>query len=253
MEKWITKLYVMKKNRPVYYKGFEIKDFKEWTDSRKVSGYLAAFGNIDSDGEMLMPGCFLKSINDRGPSSPTARKIPYLNQHEMEEPIGVFTLLQEDEKGLYFEAVIDDTEAGNDALVRYKSGSYNQHSIGFCYVWDKCKFETMPNHETGEDIQVFMVYEVKLYEGSAVTMGANENTPFTGFKSMQIEDQRKKLNIQADSLLSELSQEKQYQFRQLISKYIALSEVEPLDAPKQKKAVSYDRLIELFTIQKQMP
>ena len=238
-----------KQNRPVYYKGFKAELNTE-PGSRKVSGYLAAFGNIDDDGDLLMPGCFLKSINDRGPASATARKIAYLNQHDMEEPIGVFTLLQEDEKGLYFEAVIDDTEAGNEALVRYASGSYNQHSIGYCYVWDKCKFEEMPNPETGEPMSVFVVYEVKLYEGSAVTMGANENTPFTGFKSAQVEDQRKKLNVLTDSLISELSHEKQYQLRQLISKYVALSEIEPIDSLKQQKAApNYDRLADLFTLQ----
>ena len=40
-------------------------------------------------------------------------------------------------KGLYFEAVIDDVERGNQAIKQAESGTLNQFSIGYSYVREK--------------------------------------------------------------------------------------------------------------------
>lgn len=42
---------------------------------------FANFGNKDSAGDILIKGCFAKSINDRGPGSATNRKIAFVWQH----------------------------------------------------------------------------------------------------------------------------------------------------------------------------
>ena len=41
---------------------------------------------------------------------------------------------KEDDYGLYFEAKIVDTEAGEDTLKLYEEGLINQHSIGFSTI-----------------------------------------------------------------------------------------------------------------------
>ena len=72
------------KNRPIVYKSY---GGGVQVDSRKVSGYLASLGNKDSDGDVIVKGAFSKSLNERGVSSTTARKIAFLYQHDMTKPI----------------------------------------------------------------------------------------------------------------------------------------------------------------------
>ena len=110
---------------------FYAKEIQYDSGSRTISGYAAIFNNIDKFGDMLLKGCFSKSIQERGPESSANDKIIMLWMHDMHEPIGRITLLQEDEKGLYFEASIDDVERGNQALKQLESGTLNQFSIGY--------------------------------------------------------------------------------------------------------------------------
>lgn len=133
--------------------------------SRIVTGYLSAFGNVDSDNDIIEKGAFSKSINER------FNEIFYLQQHDWSRPLGKFTKLEEDEKGLYFEGEIINTSFGEDQLKLYEAGIVKEHSIGFITV----------KSEKGSNARI--IKEVKLYEGSAVTLGANSNTPFLGFKS----------------------------------------------------------------------
>ena len=132
------------------YKGRIGKQFKSFTidtkelninsESRTISGYAAVFNNIDKAGDLLIKGCFSKSIQERGPESQANDKIIMLWMNDMKEPIGKITKLYEDEKGLYFEAKIDDVPKGNQAIQQLESGTLNQFSIGYKYVWEKCEW-----------------------------------------------------------------------------------------------------------------
>ncbi len=206
------------KNRPIVYKSY---GGGVQVDSRKVSGYLASFNNRDSDGDVIVKGAFTKSLNERGVTSTTARKIAFLYQHDMSKPIGRFTTLVEDEKGLYFEAELDNIPLANDVLEQYKSGTLNQHSIGFRYIWDKAQYDS--------DTDAFIIKEVDLFEGSVVTMGANENTPFIGIKSEQLESYEEELRRETELALKHIPFEEAYKIRQLISKHISLKEAEPVN------------------------
>ncbi|WP_185269247.1 HK97 family phage prohead protease [Chryseobacterium indologenes] len=135
--------------------------------SRIVTGYLSAFGNVDSDNDIIVKGAFQKSINERFNS------IFFLYQHDWSKPLGKFNKLEEDDKGLYFEASIVETSYGLDQLKLYESGLVAEHSIGFQVIKD----------EWDSNTEIRTLKELKLYEGSAVTLGANSSTPFTGFKS----------------------------------------------------------------------
>jgi len=230
--------------RPVNYKSIGVEHFKADKTSRTVSGYLAGFGNVDMDGDVLVKGCFAKSILERGPGSQTARKIAYLYMHNMTEPIGHFTLLEERDYGLYFEAYIDEIPLGDRVLTQYESGTLNQHSIGFRYVWDKCIFEEVDGKE------VFVCYELQLFEGSVVSLGANENTPFTGMKAEQMDNERKKLNAALDEAIKTLEGEAQYKVKQIISRYIALATEEPgkpLTRADEPQEMDYGKLLKSLT------
>ena len=56
-------------------KQFEVNDLNYNEDSRIISGYAAIFGNVDKAGDLLVKGCFAKSIAERGPESQANDKI----------------------------------------------------------------------------------------------------------------------------------------------------------------------------------
>ena len=142
-------------------------------NGRIITGYLSSFGNIDSDNDIMAKGAFAKSIAER------KNDIFFLNQHDWRQPLAKFNVLMEDEKGLYFESEpIANTSYGNDVIELYKSGIVAEHSVGFQTI--KSDYDQKSNIRT--------IQEVKLFEGSAVTLGANSDTPFLGIKSIKDAD-----------------------------------------------------------------
>jgi hypothetical protein len=150
---------------------FELKDLD--ASSRKVAFYLNTFDVLDADFDIIRKGAFNKSILERGPESVSNRKIAFLRFHDWEKPIGKFIELSEDNKGLFGVAFLGNSTAGSDALNDYQDGIIREHSIGFKYLKDKIRFIEDGSTEIGG---FYDVSEVMLYEGSAVTFGANEFT-----------------------------------------------------------------------------
>lgn len=164
---------IMQKQRNNYAtkaQNLEIKDLNE--GSREVAIYLAKFNNLDSDNDIIRPGAFKKSLQERGVNSSSNRKIAFLRFHDWEKPIGTFKRLEEDSIGLFAVGKLGNSSLGNDALNDYKDGIIREHSIGFKYLQDKIRFIETDNQGGG----YFEVLEVALYEGSAVTFGANDET-----------------------------------------------------------------------------
>lgn len=143
------------------------------TEGRKVVVYLAKFGNIDSDNDMFVPGAFTKSIQERGPESASNRKIAFLRHHNWEMPIGKFLELKEDSEGLYAVGQLGRSSLAEDAMKDYEDGIIREHSIGFQYMGDKTRWIEDATNAMGG---YYQLNEVKLFEGSAVTFGANELT-----------------------------------------------------------------------------
>lgn len=168
------------------YKGVEdvLKDVD--IPSMTVSGYFSKFNNIDRDGDIIVQGAFKKTIKERGPKS-AKPEIAYLLQHDSWKPLGKITELKEDSIGLYFEAKISDTSYGLDTLKLYRDGVYNQHSIGFNIMKSSDFVEGGNNYQE--------IQEVKLWEGSVVTWGANADTPFTGFKGYSQDEKESRIKL----------------------------------------------------------
>lgn len=155
-------------------KTFSIKVSDLDEGSRQVKGYFASFDTLDSDRDVIRKGAFAKSINDNGPNSSGNRKIAHLRNHDWEHQIGNITELFEDEKGLGFVSVLGRSTKGEDAFRDYQDGILREHSIGFNYIGDRMKFvEQSSYHSEGH----WEINEVKLWEGSGVTFGANSLTP----------------------------------------------------------------------------
>lgn len=122
-----------------------------------VKGYGSIFGNVDSDGDVVSKGAYKKTINENG------HRIKYLYQHDMDKPLGKMVHLEEDEKGLMFEAKIPKTQLGNDVVELMKAGVITENSVGILPV----------QKEMGSDGYRHL-NEVKLFEISAVTLAAND-------------------------------------------------------------------------------
>ena len=165
-----------KKNMMYNYKslGMEVKD----VDVKEgiVSGYFSAFGMVDSDGDIMMPGAFKRSIADWGPKG--KGRIKHLLNHDPSKPLGKVMELDEDGYGLKYVSKVGTHSLGKDFLKMVESGLIAEHSIGF---------KTLREQKSGDANQI---HEVMLFEGSSLTAwGANENTPLIGMKNMcTIED-----------------------------------------------------------------
>ena len=148
-----------------------IKDMD--ASKREVAVYLAKFGNVDSDNDVIQKGAFKKSLQERGPMSAGNRKIAFLRHHDWEHQIGTFEKLQEDDYGLFAVGKLGTSTKGEDAWRDYQDGIIREHSIGFQRMSDKTKWVK----DTSSPMGGFnLLQEVKLWEGSAVTFGANEMT-----------------------------------------------------------------------------
>jgi hypothetical protein len=139
-----------------------------------ITGYFASFDTLDSDGDVFTKGAFKKSINEN------SNRIMHLLQHDVLKPIGRPEVLREDTKGLYFETKLNSKQLEvsyiKDTLKLYEAGVFNEHSVGFI---------TMQEHKGNKGgNSVNFISEAKLMEGSTVTWGANENTPYMGLKSL---------------------------------------------------------------------
>jgi HK97 family phage prohead protease len=179
----------------------EIKDLD--SSKRQVAIYLAKFDNIDADNDMIKKGSFTKSIQERGPEASSNRRIAYLRWHDWEKPIGKFLSLSEDDYGLFAVAQLGQSQIGEDAWNDYNDGIIREHSIGFQYIQDKMRWiDDMNAPAQG----YWMISELKLYEGSAVTFGANENTNVVEvMKSEQKIEKAVKISEQIDTLIKALA------------------------------------------------
>lgn len=151
----------------------EVKDSTEPGIAGTVAVYFSAFDNIDSDSDVIIKGAFEKTIAERGPKG--TNQIFHLMQHDVWRPIGKPKELKEDDIGLLSVTPIVDTPLGVDTVKLYKAGVYNEHSIGYrVMAWDEEERDGRP---------VRILKELKLWEGSTVTWGANPKTPVVWMKS----------------------------------------------------------------------
>jgi HK97 family phage prohead protease len=91
------------------------------------SGYASLFGRVDLGKDVVEKGAFARSLGKRG-----AGGIRMLFQHDPSEPIGTWTEIREDERGLFVRGRLAKgvTRAG-EVLSLMRSGALDGLSIGF--------------------------------------------------------------------------------------------------------------------------
>lgn len=102
-------------------------DVKAISDEGVFTGYASTFNNEDLGKDVVLPGAFTKSLERR-----PAGRVKLLRGHDQSEPIGVWTDIREDAKGLRATGkLILDTVKGRETYALMKAGAMDGLSIGF--------------------------------------------------------------------------------------------------------------------------
>ncbi|CDM88127.1 Sb5 [Xenorhabdus bovienii] len=145
---------------------------KSVSDSGEFEGYGSVFGLKDSADDIVLPGAFANTLKQWGEKG----GLPALLwQHRMDEPIGIYTEMKEDETGLYLKGrlLIDDDPLAKRAHAHMKAGSLSGLSIGYIlkdWEYDRTK-------------EAFLLKDLDLWEVSLVTFPANEDARVSNVKS----------------------------------------------------------------------
>lgn len=140
-------------------------------DSGTIEGYGSVFNVVDDWGDIIAPGAFTATLA----AHKAAGTMPaMLWQHEDDEPIGIWTEMVEDSRGLRVKGQLCmEIPEGKKAHALLKMGAMDGLSIGFIarkWSWDDT---------TG----VRTLLEVDLWEVSPVTFPANGMARVDGVKS----------------------------------------------------------------------
>lgn len=91
------------------------------------TGYASVFSQRDLGNDMMMPGAFARSLAERGASG-----VRMLFQHNPDEPIGVWTSIAEDARGLHVVGRLTrGAERGREVHELMRAGAIDGLSIGF--------------------------------------------------------------------------------------------------------------------------
>lgn len=154
----------------------------EGEDARTFEGYGAVFGNVDSYGDVIEKGAFRKTIAEAKKSGQWPAMLMQHGGWAMSAddltPLGIWTGMEEDDKGLKVQGILAETVRGNEALALLKMKprpALSGMSIG--YRARKFTLGTKPD-EPRRRLQ-----EVELVEISLVTFPANPKARVHSAKS----------------------------------------------------------------------
>lgn len=171
--------------KKLFYGQGDIIEFKSEDDGRlTITGYAAYFNNIDSYKDVILPGAFSKTIEER------SGRIAFCYQHDIFSPIAKIESLSEDAKGLFVTAKISASE--EDIQTKIKEGIISEMSIGYSPV--KSKNGNAMGYEDAR-----LLEEIKLFEISLVTIAANPLAVITGMKS---DEQKSYLEKEFDRVIA---------------------------------------------------
>lgn len=146
---------------------------KSVSDNGEFEGYGSVFGVEDSYGDVVIRGAFAASLakwKEKG------RLPAMLWQHQMSEPIGIYTEMREDDTGLLVKGrlLIDDDPLAKRAHGHMKAGSLTGLSIGYM----------LDDYEYDKEKGVWVLKAIDLWEVSPVTFPANDEARITDVKSL---------------------------------------------------------------------
>jgi HK97 family phage prohead protease len=136
-----------------------------------IEGYGAVFANLDRGGDVIAKGAFQATLAEHKAQGTLPAM---LWSHNPDKPIGTWTDVREDAKGLVVRGQLNlDTQGGREALALLKGRAVNGLSIG--YVPKRSERDPKTGSRT--------LKEVELWEISLVTFPMNPQARITRAKS----------------------------------------------------------------------
>ena len=190
---------------------FLIENKQQLIDSVEVKAIINTTNILDSHGDVHLKGIWNKSLKEN-------KRILHLQEHksnEFDKIISSGEDLKATTKDYSWKELGYNVEGKTEALVfeskvkksrnpymfeQYKNGYINNHSVGMRYVkmelavndedyekekdfWDKNIKNVVNRKEAEEKGYMWLVFEAKVVEGSAVPLGSNPITPTMNIKS----------------------------------------------------------------------
>ncbi len=157
---------------------------KELGANGLVAGYASVFDEVDAQRDVVVKGAFQRSLA----RWKTNKILPaMLWMHDTSEPIGVWTHMREDARGLVVEGMLAvKTRNGADAYELLKIGAVSGLSIGYATV------KSVVNHRS----KIRMLTDVDLFEVSLVTFPANVQARIHTVKTRTAHDELQAIVMQ---------------------------------------------------------
>lgn len=189
-----------------------------------IINYDSAFNKLDSDGDIIRPGAFSKTLKEN------VKRMKWFLNHNPNLLLGVPFIegTKQDDFGLLsYNKINLDKEIGRDTLADYRLfkeyGRTLEHSIGYEVLnYKPLEMEGKSGRE---------IYEIKLWEKSTLThWGANEHTPLVDMKSMLNMSLEEWLMMLEDMLDRKYSDERKWAVEKIlniVSKYRSPEDDQP--------------------------
>lgn len=209
-------------------------------DKRIVEGYGFIWGAVNMHKERFHRGAFERSIRENGPGSNAAFELKFRNRHG--RSLSLFDELVEDEIGLYFKTKpLDNVEGADDVLTQLRSGTLNNFSGGFNYVFEQNAMKWDDKDE------VIDIYNARLFEISVEDIPSDLKT--FAIRSAEDEDE---LFDETEEFIKMLPRKFQLEARHIFARHKSQIEVESLDEklkalnavmPVETRGIDYNYLI----------
>jgi len=165
-------------------------EFKQEAEG-KVSAVFSVFNNLDSDGDVVLPGA-IKSGFKSG-------SVPMVWAHKWDMPIGKGSITEDGDKATFEGNFFMDTESGKEAYNIVKNmGDLQQWSFGY-----RVNDSERGSYKDANDNEVDARYlkELTVFEVSPVLVGANQETYTMAIKAN--EELMKEIANESDEEVSE--------------------------------------------------
>lgn len=153
-------------------------DVKAEGEDGTFKALVSVFGNVDFQGDRVMPGAFSRTLKERG-----ERPIPVIYSHQwgdLNAWIGYTTRAEETEKGLEVEGklMLDVQPSAKVAYEMMKANALSEFSFAFDVVESK--------DVTDEDgTEVRELTDLQVFEVGPTLVGANPATELIGVRGMK--------------------------------------------------------------------
>jgi uncharacterized protein len=128
-------------------------DIKAVAEDGSFVGYASLFGVKDLGGDVVQPGAFTKSLKSK-----PAAKIKMLRGHDTSEPIGIWTSIVEDSRGLKVAGqLILETVKGRETHSLLKAGALDGLSIGY-----RTKKESFDRKNDARNLNELDLFEISV-------------------------------------------------------------------------------------------